>query len=71
MATVIGQWVSGVYAVLLNHFRNPVVRPSIREFKPDKRIIGEIYRVGLPTIVTQALGSACVYFTQQSASFAK
>lgn len=60
IAMVIGQWVSGIYAVLLNHFRNPIVRPVIRGFKPDKKVISDIYRVGLPTIVTQALGSVMV-----------
>lgn len=60
IATVIGQWVSAVCAVLLNHFRNPTVRPTLRGFRPDGRILADIYRVGLPTIVTQALGSVMV-----------
>ena len=60
IATVTGQWVSAVYAVLLNHFRNPTVRPKIKGYRLEGRILADIYRVGLPTIVTQALGSVMV-----------
>lgn len=60
IATVIGQWVAAVYAILLNHFRNPVVRPTWRGYKLERRILVDIYRVGLPTIITQALGSLMV-----------
>lgn len=60
IATVIGQWVTAAYAVLLNHFRNPAVHPKIRGYRLEGRILADIYRVGLPTIVTQALGSVMV-----------
>lgn len=60
IATVIGQWVSAVYAVLLNRFRNPAVQPGWKGYKPERQILADIYRVGLPTIVTQALGSLMV-----------
>lgn len=60
IATVIGQWVAAAYAVLLNHFRNPVVHPKLRGFRLEGRILADIYKVGLPTIVTQALGSLMV-----------
>lgn len=60
IATVIGQWVSAVYAVLLNRFRNPAVQPCWKGYRLEGRILADIYRVGLPTIVTQALGSVMV-----------
>ena len=60
IATVIGQWVSALCAVTLNHFRNPTVRPRLRGYRLEKRILADIYRVGLPTIITQALGSVMV-----------
>lgn len=60
IATVIGQWVAAIYAVLLNHFRNPLVQPRLKGYRLEKRILADIYRVGLPTIVTQALGSLMV-----------
>ncbi|MGN1192769.1 MAG: MATE family efflux transporter [Dorea sp.] len=60
IATVIGQWVTAIYAVFLNHFRNPAVQPKWKGYKLEGRILADIYRVGLPTIVTQALGSLMV-----------
>ena len=60
IATVIGQWVAAVYAVLLNRFRNPAVQPRLKGYRLEGRILADIYRVGLPTIVTQALGSVMV-----------
>lgn len=60
VATVIGQWITALYAVLLNRFRNPIVQPRWKGYKLEGRIVADIYRVGLPTIVTQALGSLMV-----------
>ena len=60
VATVIGQCVSAVVAVWLNKKRNPLVKADFRGFRLEGRIVGQIYRVGLPTIVTQAVGSVMV-----------
>ncbi|MCD8051847.1 MAG: MATE family efflux transporter [Clostridiales bacterium] len=60
IATVIGQWASGAAAVLLNHFHNPTVNVSLKGFRFNSQVLGQIYTVGLPTIITQALGSVMV-----------
>ena len=60
IATVIGQCVSAVVAIWLNKKKNPTVRVNFRGFRPEGKIVGQIYRVGLPTIVTQAVGSIMV-----------
>ncbi len=60
IATVCGQWVAAVTAVLLNKLKNPLVQPRIKGFRLEKQILIDIYRVGLPTIITQALGSLMV-----------
>ncbi|MCD8147342.1 MAG: MATE family efflux transporter [Clostridiales bacterium] len=60
IATVIGQWASGTAAVLLNHFHNPMVNVSLKGFRFNGQVLGQIYTVGLPTIITQALGSIMV-----------
>ncbi|MCD8189519.1 MAG: MATE family efflux transporter [Clostridiales bacterium] len=60
IATVIGQWASGAAAVLLNHFHNPMVNVSLKGFRFNGQVLGQIYTVGLPTIITQALGSIMV-----------
>ncbi|MCD8329806.1 MAG: MATE family efflux transporter, partial [Lachnospiraceae bacterium] len=57
IATVIGQWVSGAVAVILNKKHNPLVRVQLRGFHPEGRIFAQIYKVGFPTILTQAMGS--------------
>lgn len=60
IATVIGQWVSAICAVCLNRFRNPAVQPAWKGYRLEARILADIYRVGLPTIITQAMGSLMV-----------
>lgn len=57
IATVIGQWVSAALAILLNRLHNPAVHVSFVGFRLRKSILGQIYRVGLPTIIMHALGS--------------
>jgi putative MATE family efflux protein len=60
VATVIGQWVSAAVAITLNMKKNPVVKVNLKGFRFDQKVVGQIYRVGLPTIVTQAVGSVMV-----------
>ena len=57
IATVIGQCVSAVVAIWLNAVKNPAVKITWKYYKIDKRIVAQIYKVGLQTIVTQAIGS--------------
>jgi putative MATE family efflux protein len=60
IATVIGQCVSAVVAIVLNHRKNPAVSVRLRGYRPKAAVIGQIYKVGFPTIVTQAVGSIMV-----------
>jgi putative MATE family efflux protein len=60
IATVIGQCVSAVVAIWLNRVKNPAVPIHIRGYRPKGAVIGNIYKVGFPTIVTQAVGSIMV-----------
>ena len=57
VATVIGQWVGAVVALLINRRRNPEVRMIFKGYRWEWKVAGAIFKVGLPTIVTQALGS--------------
>ncbi|MCD8089947.1 MAG: MATE family efflux transporter [Clostridiales bacterium] len=59
-ATVIGQWVTAFLAVFLNKVRNPLVNVKFSGYKPDKAVLLQIYKVGLPTIITQGIGSIMV-----------
>ena len=56
-ATVLGQIVAAVLAFLFNHFKNPDIRLSLRGFRPDGKIIGTIYKIAVPSIFMQAIGS--------------
>ena len=60
IATVIGQWVSMLVGFALQHFRNPEIRLSFRGFRMKTVDVKAIYRVGLPTIITQAMQSMMV-----------
>lgn len=61
LATVTGQIVAGVMALILNHKMNHEVSLRLRSFRPDGAIIGGIYKVGIPSIIMQAIGSVMVY----------
>jgi len=59
-ATVIGQVVSA--GLLIFHLKlNKEFEHSIKYMKPDARIIKEIYAIGFPAIIAQALMSIMVY----------
>lgn len=60
IATVIGQWVGAVVAVVLNRLCNPAVTLNFRGFRINGEIVKGIYKVGLPNIITQAVGSLMV-----------
>ena len=57
LATVIGQWVSMVIAMLLVVLGKHEVKVSFKGFRPNRTSIKEIYRVGLPSIIMQGIGS--------------
>jgi Na+-driven multidrug efflux pump len=60
IATVIGQCVSAIVAIWLNAVKNPTVKINFKGYKINSVVVGQIYKVGLPTIVTQAVGSIMV-----------
>lgn len=57
IATVIGQCVSAAAAIWLNTVKNPTVKIKWKNYKMDKAVVAQIYKVGFPTIITQAVGS--------------
>lgn len=61
LATIIGQFCGMVFAILLHHYKNPEVRLNFRGFKPCRRTILSIYKVALPSIVMQSIGSVMVF----------
>lgn len=60
-ATVIGQIVSFAAALVLYLKFNREIKNSFKYLKPDLHIIGEIYSIGFPAIISQALMSFMTY----------
>lgn len=57
IATVIGQWISAAVAIWLNHKKNPTVNLKWKGYRMKRSVVAQIYKVGVPTIVTQSIGS--------------
>ena len=57
VATVIGQWVAAILAVVFNITKNPDVQFGLKYFRPDSYIIKKILAVGIPSIIMMAIGS--------------
>lgn len=61
VATVIGQWVGAAVALGLNAAFNHEVRLTFRGFRLSGKTVWSIYKVGLPTILTQAMGAILLF----------
>lgn len=56
-ATVIGQCIGAVVAVMLNHFKNPEVHLRLRHIRPNGRLMGEITAISIPSIIMSCISS--------------
>ena len=61
VATVIGQICACIFALVLNIKKNPEIRLVFRGFRPNWRLIGEIYAIGLPSVIMIAIGSVMTF----------
>ena len=57
VATVIGQWVAAIMAVIFNIKCNPDVQFARKYIKPKKDVLVPILTVGIPSIIMMAIGS--------------
>lgn len=57
IATVTGQILAMVVAILVVTFRDHDIHITFRGFRPDGKIIKDIYIVGVPSIVMQSIGT--------------
>ena len=57
IATVIGQIAACLLGIILNAKCNREIHLSFRSFRPSGRIIGQIYAIGVPSIVMASIGS--------------
>lgn len=56
-ATVIAQGASAAAALLFNRTKNPLIHVRLKGYVFRLKDVGDIFRVGLPTIIMQAIGS--------------
>lgn len=61
VATVIGQIIAAMLALLFNLKCNKEIHLSFRGFHPHGELILQIYKVGAPSIVVQSIGSVMTY----------
>ena len=61
LATIIGQIVSLITAALFHFIFNKEISNSFKYLRPSASIIGQIYSIGLPAIISQALMSVMTY----------
>ena len=62
IATVIGQAVGLSLGIFFNIKVNKEIQLSLRGLRPDLKVIGKIYAVGLPSIVMGSIGSVMTFF---------
>ena len=65
IATVIGQWIAAILAVIFNLKFNPDIRFSLAAIRPRKRVITPILSVGVPAIVMNSIGSVMTFGMNQ------
>lgn len=61
IATITGQVIAVCLSVFFNQTRNKEIHLSFRGFRPHKKTILIIYKVGLPSIVMQSIGSVMTF----------
>ena len=61
IATVIGQWIAAILAVIFNLTKNPDVTFSLQYIKPDVKVLKKMLSVGVPSIVMMAIGSVMTF----------
>ena len=61
IATVIGQTAAATTGFILHKRRNKELPVHIRDIRPRGRIIGEIYRIGFPSILMMCINSVANY----------
>ena len=61
VATVAGQIVAFLLALILNRRKNPDVHLKLRGFRPEGRMIRRILAIGVPSMIMVAIGSLMYY----------
>lgn len=60
-ATVFAQFVSAGLGIFLNTRYNKEISLNMKGFRPDGKLIREIYRIGIPSIIMMCIGSIMTF----------
>lgn len=61
IATVLGQIVGGIVAIILNFTKNKELSLDFKGFRPNLQVIANIYKIGVPSIIMASIGSGMLY----------
>lgn len=61
VATVIGQWLAAIFAIIFNITKNKELHLKFKGFRPEGSVIKTILAVGVPSMVMQAIGSVMTF----------
>lgn len=61
IATVIGQWLACFVGFWLNFKYNKEISLNFKGFKPNPKIIGKIYAIGIPSIIMVSISSVLTF----------
>ncbi|MCQ2437984.1 MAG: MATE family efflux transporter [Clostridia bacterium] len=61
IATVIGQICAFIFAAIMNKAKNHDIELHLRGFRPDGKLIKEIYIIGIPSVIMMAIGSLMTF----------
>ena len=61
VATVTGQFVAVILAIIFQIKFNKEITVKVRGFKPNLHAIGSIYKIGVPSILMQSIGSVTTF----------
>ena len=65
VATVLGQWLAAILAVIFNFKCNPDVQFGLKYFKVKKQTMKPILTVGIPSVIMVAIGSVMNFSMNQ------
>lgn len=61
LATITGQIISGIVAMIVNIKKNTDININLKGFVPSFEIIKQIYQIAIPSIIMQSIGSVMVF----------
>ncbi len=61
VATVTGQTIAGTIALIINFKKNEDIHIRMKGVRLEREIVGQIYKIGVPSMIMQAIGSVMTY----------